>query len=62
MKTPAHGYRDTDGLYTCKETLQCALGMIETGKPCIACAYKIGTFDVALDVSFTQRQVDSQLS
>lgn len=45
--------RDLNSLYTCKKTFQCATGS-ETSTPCIPCAYKIGTFDIALDKSFSQ--------
>ena len=37
--------RNTDRLYAVKETLDCTM---EEG--CVPCAYKIGCFDVALDM------------
>ncbi|KAG7359293.1 protein of unknown function DUF2431 containing protein [Nitzschia inconspicua] len=42
--------RDTDKLYACQETIDCAI----KGN-CVPCAYKIGCFDVAQDVSFCQQ-------
>ena len=41
--------RNTDRLYTVKETLNCTM---EEG--CVPCAYKIGCFDVALDKEFVR--------
>jgi hypothetical protein len=52
-------YRNINKLYTTATTLKCALGYSSLSssistKPCISCAYKIATFDIALDHSFTQ--------
>mmetsp|Transcript_24219 Transcript_24219/g.27653 ORF Transcript_24219/g.27653 Transcript_24219/m.27653 type:complete len:407 (-) Transcript_24219:8-1228(-) len=45
--------REYSNLFTSETTLQCALGS-PTSSPCIPCAYKICTFDSALDSNFTK--------
>ncbi|KAG7355253.1 protein of unknown function DUF2431 containing protein [Nitzschia inconspicua] len=42
--------RDTDKLYACQETIDCAI----KGN-CVPCAYKVGCFDVAQDVLFCKQ-------
>jgi 25S rRNA (uracil2634-N3)-methyltransferase len=42
--------RDTSCLFAATETVKCAWG-----NGCVSCAYKVGTFDVALDSDFCKR-------
>lgn len=46
--------RDLDKLYCPAITYLCATGA-RGDPPCVPCAYKIGTFDIALDSEFTKR-------
>ena len=53
--TETFPHRKISSLYTSVTTLQCALGLLSpSSKPCVPCAYKIATFDVALDTKFNQ--------
>lgn len=49
QNTSIQNYRNLSKLYTCRDTFVCA-----TRHACIPCSYKIGTFDVALDMEFTR--------
>lgn len=46
-------YRNLTSLHTSTKTFQCAIGKTSS-KPCIPCAYKIASFDIALDTSFSR--------
>ncbi len=51
-----HPYRNIENLYASETTVNCALGLSaqSSNKPCIPCAYKVATPDIALDHEFTQ--------